>query len=303
MGLEEQLAQLTAEVKSLRAQVQTLTSGPGAALVAPGPTEPSRLSRRSFLPFAAAAAAVAATGAISLRDAPSAAAATGPNQQTLNGLTIAPTDPCAADPNDGCSYTAGSIRMGDAASASLTGVPFNPILIIEGNGGHFDAGQDGVSVTTVRSTAMKLASEGIGLDVAVGFGEDEQYPAQAIVARQTAATGVGDVVEISNAGLGRGLIATLTNAKNTMGAVTGVSKGTGAGVWGTAASGDAVVGKSSKGRGGRFSGGAANLRLVPSTAHTHPKAGSAGDLFVDASHRLWFCKKSSTHVATWVQLG
>ncbi len=63
---------------------------------------------------------------------------------------------------------------------------------------------------------------------------------------------------------------------------------TGVGVQGTAAAG----------RGGLFSGGAAQVSLVPSTAATHPTSGQVGDLFVDATRRLWFCKGGTT----WVQL-
>lgn len=42
-------------------------------------------------------------------------------------------------------------------------------------------------------------------------------------------------------------------------------------------------------RGGVFAGGKSQVRLVPSPAATHPGNGQAGDLFVDKSHRLWFC--------------
>ncbi|WP_183094429.1 hypothetical protein [Nocardioides stalactiti] len=51
-------------------------------------------------------------------------------------------------------------------------------------------------------------------------------------------------------------------------------------------------------RGGTFDGSAAAARLVPRTATTHPANGLAGDLFVDASKRLWFCKGGQV----WVQL-
>jgi hypothetical protein len=59
-----------------------------------------------------------------------------------------------------------------------------------------------------------------------------------------------------------------------------------------------VLGRSPTGRGGAFSGKLAQLRLSPSGAASHPASGSPGDLFVDASHRLWFCKGG----ATWKQL-
>jgi hypothetical protein len=52
------------------------------------------------------------------------------------------------------------------------------------------------------------------------------------------------------------------------------------------------------GRGGIFSGGKAQLKLHPSSASTHPTKGQRGDLFVDKSGRLWFCKGRTM----WVQL-
>jgi hypothetical protein len=59
-----------------------------------------------------------------------------------------------------------------------------------------------------------------------------------------------------------------------------------------------VRGSSPTGRGGRFTGKKAQIRLDPSTATTHPPRGAKGDLFVDSSGRLWFCKGGTT----WKQL-
>ena len=59
-----------------------------------------------------------------------------------------------------------------------------------------------------------------------------------------------------------------------------------------------VRGVSGPGRGGVFAGGTAQLRLVPSTAATHPGSGVLGDLFLDKAGRLWFCKGTTT----WKQL-
>jgi len=55
---------------------------------------------------------------------------------------------------------------------------------------------------------------------------------------------------------------------------------------------------------------AAPLKLIPSTATTHPTSGQAGDLYVStdptasAIKHLWFCTKASvgTTAATWVQV-
>jgi hypothetical protein len=71
-------------------------------------------------------------------------------------------------------------------------------------------------------------------------------------------------------------------------AVLGVNAGTGAG----------IRGRSAHGRGGVFEGGGAQLRLVPSGDEEHPATGYRGDLFVDQSCRLWFCKGGTA----WVQL-
>ena len=51
------------------------------------------------------------------------------------------------------------------------------------------------------------------------------------------------------------------------------------------------------GRGGVFSGKAAQLMLGPVSA-THPVSGQMGDLFADTSGRLWFCKGGTT----WKQI-
>jgi hypothetical protein len=75
---------------------------------------------------------------------------------------------------------------------------------------------------------------------------------------------------------------------------------TGTGVSGAATTGVAVAGKATKAgsRGGTFQGIAAAVQLVASAQATHPKSGRRGDLFVDSSGRLWFCKGTTT----WRQL-
>jgi hypothetical protein len=74
-------------------------------------------------------------------------------------------------------------------------------------------------------------------------------------------------------------------------AVTATNSGTGSG----------VRGKSTAGRGGVFSGGPAQVQLVPGTGASHPKDGKTGDLYADKTGRLWFCKKGGT-TATWHQI-
>ena len=55
-----------------------------------------------------------------------------------------------------------------------------------------------------------------------------------------------------------------------------------------------VFGAAKGGRGGVFKGSVAPLKLVASTKITHPASGQKGDLFVDKSGRLWFCKGGTT---------
>ncbi|KAA1415266.1 hypothetical protein F0U44_21460 [Nocardioides humilatus] len=68
------------------------------------------------------------------------------------------------------------------------------------------------------------------------------------------------------------------------------------GVYGRSTTGTGVFGAGV--RGAQFDGTAAALRLAPKAAATHPTSGLAGDLYVDGSKRLWFCKGGRA----WVQL-
>jgi hypothetical protein len=86
-----------------------------------------------------------------------------------------------------------------------------------------------------------------------------------------------------------------SSGKKQTGAVVGDST-TADGVVGlsTSAVGVRGVGR----RGGVFQGSAAQVNLAPSGAATHPDSGTAGDLFVDNSKRLWFCKGG----ASWLRI-
>jgi hypothetical protein len=56
--------------------------------------------------------------------------------------------------------------------------------------------------------------------------------------------------------------------------------------------------RAGRGRGVVADGAKAQIRLVPSTASSHPTRGALGDLFLDKHKRLWFCKGGSS----WTQL-
>jgi hypothetical protein len=65
--------------------------------------------------------------------------------------------------------------------------------------------------------------------------------------------------------------------------------------------GACVQATSTNGRGGSFTGKAAQVQLIPGTGATHPTSGKTGDLYVDKTARLWFCKVGGT-TATWVKI-
>jgi hypothetical protein len=136
----------------------------------------------------------------------------------------------------------------------------------------------------------------------------EATEGHAIEALTTSATTTLDAVTIEYAGKSRALYAESTATTNINGTVTGVNAGNGTGLWGEqrgTGAGFGLVGVAGKaGRGAQLTGGAAQLRMVPGTAATHPPTGKTGDFFVDASNRLWFCQKASagSTAATWKQL-
>lgn len=130
----------------------------------------------------------------------------------------------------------------------------------------------------------------------------------AINASTTSTTTTEDAVTIEYAGKSRALWAESTSPTNINGTITGVNAGNGIGVWGEqrgTGAGFGLVGVGGKaGRGAQLTGGAAQLRMVPGSAATHPTTGKAGDFFVDSANRLWFCQKpsSGSTAATWKQL-
>jgi hypothetical protein len=103
----------------------------------------------------------------------------------------------------------------------------------------------------------------------------------------------GTTTAVHATAIGSAGIAMLAEATNdTAPVVMATNSGSGAGVKGSS---------NASGRGGVFSGGAAQVHLVPGSNSTHPKGGKQGDLYADKTGRLWFCKKGGT-TATWHQI-
>jgi hypothetical protein len=61
---------------------------------------------------------------------------------------------------------------------------------------------------------------------------------------------------------------------------------------------DGIYATGTSGRGAQLNGGAAQLRLIPSGAASHPSSGQSGDFFIDSANSLFFCKGGSS----WIQL-
>jgi hypothetical protein len=137
------------------------------------------------------------------------------------------------------------------------------------------------------------SASGIGVNASGGSGTGVSASGATGVAASgsnvgVSASGPTAIVATGSGGAGVGVSASVTS---TAPAVQAANAGAGAGVQGT----------SQTGRGGVFSGSAAQVRLTPGSGSTHPKSGSRGDLYADKTGRLWFCKKSGT-TATWHQI-
>jgi hypothetical protein len=176
---------------------------------------------------------------------------------------------------------------------------------------------DGAGVTSVRSNggvagaavdASQLASGPVyratsnatGNAEALFIGGHKGLGAGIDVALSNAAN-PSPAIAASTAGLSQAIRGTVNNVANRASGVRGDTNGTGFGVYGaTAGSGVAVGGNGGlTGRGAAFASNVAQLRLIPGAGTSHPASGQPGDLYVDKSTRLWFCKGG----AAWIQLG
>jgi hypothetical protein len=159
---------------------------------------------------------------------------------------------------------------------------------VEGSGGTGTgvAGSGATGVSASGSTVGVVASGPTAVTATGGTTGVTASGTTAVKATGSGATGVAVVaasassttaIKATNTGTGAAL-----NANNT---------GPGACVQAT----------STNGRGGSFAGKAAQIQLVAGTGATHPTSGKTGDLYVDNTARLWFCKVGGT-TATWVKI-
>jgi hypothetical protein len=153
------------------------------------------------------------------------------------------------------------------------------------NGG---TGVQGVSGDTETSFGVS----GLGATGVYAHGTIVGVTANGPTAVQAAGTAVGvtasGVTGVQAAGSTRGV-----NASGPTG-LRGIGTG-------TASVGVRGRGDGAGGRGGVFSGAAAQAQFVPGALASHPRSGSRGDLYADKNGRLWFCKKTG-NPALWHQI-
>ncbi len=305
-GLHARLDALEAENAALRVRLEP---EPAAA--------PSRFDRRSLLRMGGVAAAAGA-GVVLMRPA-SASATTGNFKfgdendagSDATSLDSMSDDATLALTNDGNGNTlvaeiinpdstAAVVYASDAGTGGgLVGEVTNPTseapgvtgIGIVGGGvtGFTDGSGPGVGAIADTGTGPAL--------LAIVSNADSNSPAveaiheglgNAVYARVVNDDNVRHAIDVDTTGSGHAVLGTITNTASTKPALRGETTGAGAG----------IEAKSAKGTGGKFTGKTAQIYLVPSTATTHPRSGTRGQLFVDKSGRLWFCKGSTS----WKQL-
>ena len=205
----------------------------------------------------------------------------------------------------GFSHSGSGVYGSSSTGDGITGVIDGSGVAVHGVSGNGEAIRGEITNAGSGYYAIHGVTAGGGSAI---FGQGNAGPG---VEGLSDATGVW-----GRSGTGEGVLGTSQSSDNTKAAIHGQHQGAGRGVWGeitnlassasgvlgsTIGKGAGVEGASGKGRGGVFSGKVAQVRLKPSSAATHPTTGSAGDLFVDASNRLWFCTASG-NPATWTRL-
>jgi hypothetical protein len=312
--LQRQLDALQAEVRLLRTHLRS--SEP----VHEDP-QPSLLTRRGLLRAAPIAGIGVAVAAMSTTPA---AAATGQPfvlgqdnhadaTTELNSALVLDGEVTVNNTLNATSLSMPGVEIVSGGSVVLDGMG-NTTLRVYGGGSEIPTSGEAivasaagnVAITAIASDAPQRWADAWNLGTALVASAEN---GTAIAAESTASGTDKDAVTISYAGTSRAFYAQSHNPTNINGTVTGVNEGLGIGVWGEqrndTGNGFGVVGVGGKlGRGAQFTGGVAAVRMVPSSASTHPTTGKVGDLFVDAAARLWFCQKASlgSTAATWKQL-
>jgi hypothetical protein len=247
------------------------------------------VARRSLLAGGAAIAGIA------LLKAEPAAASTGAMQYGLtndSGADSTQLTSTTQTVGEGSLSVANSGTSGHAIVARVTNASNAGISVRASTAGtgHAVLGEATNGTSTNAAVAGTHAGDGCGGSFVQSNASNDSAPA---VLGMTA----GGAPGVSGFSYGTG-IGVLGASSTGAAAVRGTNSSTGPAVYAVNTGGGVGVrGESEDGRGGSFVGGEAQVRLLPASGD-HPAAGKGGDLFVDSSKRLWFCKGGTN----WVKL-
>jgi hypothetical protein len=221
--------------------------------------------------------------------------ADGANSVGVNGFNGQGTAVSGTSHSEAANATAivGTITAPGSFSAGVRGVSQGIAGLGIGVWGSHAGSGWGVYGTSVSGIGVNAdGGSGTGVNATGGTGVQAAGSVTGVIATGSSvavsATGPTAVRAVSNSPAGTavsaagGSIGALIQAANT-------------------GSGPGIQGNSATGRGGVFTGAAAQIQLAAATKSTHPASGVRGDLYVDNTGRLWFCKTSGTH-ATWVKI-
>jgi len=190
-------------------------------------------------------------------------------------------------PTATCAVYADGGSAGDGLVATSSGVGVDAS----------STGSDGVRGSTSGTNKAGLAGTGAGPGCAGVYGNGT-----AAGAFGYSETGIGVWGSLTGATTSSIRAAVYGDGGSADHGVLGATEG-GTGVRGTAGTGDGVSGSSSSGRGGVFTGGAAQIALTPAPTTGAPTMDphKAGDLFLDTDANLYICTKSGSP-GTWVRV-
>jgi hypothetical protein len=221
----------------------------------------------------------------------------------VGAATLADLGTAPAGAADGDPVLAGKVTKAESnTTLQYDGPAGSHPVVLFANDTNFTSGQIGLSATLAGGAGgtggtttgvFGFTQDGDGFGVAGSLGDNGS--GSGVLGEATGSQGDG-VRGTANGGVGVFGISGSANG------VRGLASGNAAGVNGdNSGQGPGVHGQSAHGRGGQFVGAIAQIQLVAGTQPTHPTSGTRGDMYVDSTGRLWFCKTSGTH-ATWKQL-
>lgn len=267
-------------MNNLTSSQDNLTQGNAAG-------EEKRLDRRGVLRYGGAAALAGAAAAVIRPSIGGAADATGVMHFGVrNAAGVSATGVTSS--NATVSLRVSNAGLGDAIVGEVT----NDTSAGNGVVGNGINGAGVVGATRGNGPGVRAVVEPGARGSALHASTEEPFNAAPTMSAAQAGTGHGVYSHIENpanaaravyartVGTGHAVLADVANANNAGSALRASTSGTGPGVEGVSAAGV----------GGSFSGKTAQVRLVPSSAPSHPSSGSAGQLFVDSAERLWFCR-------------